>query len=90
MRGKNEEDILHDDGGGDDHILRPKISLSNSNSHGNTGCELLSYNGCLSLYSRGPKSSGGGGEVDVRNDIGGKRCHTLGDHNVVRIRIQRH
>lgn len=27
MRGKNEEDILHDDGGGDDHILRPKISL---------------------------------------------------------------
>lgn len=26
MRGKNEDDIHHD-GGGDDHILRPKISL---------------------------------------------------------------
>lgn len=33
MRGKNEEDILHDDGGGDDHILRPKISLQKKDTY---------------------------------------------------------
>lgn len=27
MKGKNDDDILHHDGGGDDHILRPRISL---------------------------------------------------------------
>lgn len=33
MKGKNDDDILHHDGGGDDHILRPRISLQKKKTH---------------------------------------------------------